>query len=89
MVPRSLQFILFYSFSVRCISFINYCEVEQTSPKQFFCQHHATPYVLRFPFSFEIRKRCVLSGGTQRRALSRHQSDEIKIFNIYFGVARG
>ena len=31
------------------------------------------------PLSAEFWKHCVLSGGTQRRALPRHQSEEMNI----------
>ena len=31
-----------------------------------------------------ILENCVLSDGTKRGDLPRHQSDQIKIFNIYF-----
>ena len=34
---------------------------------------------LRSPLSGEYWKHCVLSGGTQRRALPRHQSEKMKI----------
>ena len=33
----------------------------------------------RSPLSAEFWRHCVLSGGTQRRALPRHQSEEMKI----------
>ena len=36
-----------------------------------------TPH--RSPLSAEFWRHCVLSGGTQRRTLPRHQSEEIKI----------
>ena len=39
---------------------------------------------LRYPRSVEILRHCVLSGGSERRALSRYQSEEIKILNISF-----
>ena len=38
----------------------------------------------RFPMSTELWRHCVLSGGTQRRALPRYQSEEMKIWNISF-----
>ena len=34
---------------------------------------------LRLPLSAEFWRHCVLSGRTQRRALSRHQSEEMEI----------
>ena len=34
---------------------------------------------LRFSLSAKFWKHCVLSGGSQRRALPRHQSEEMKI----------
>ena len=37
---------------------------------------------LRFPLCAEFWRHCVLSGGTQRRALPRHRSKEMKILNI-------
>ena len=37
----------------------------------------------RSPLYAEFWRHCVLSGGNQRRALPRHQSEEIKIFNTY------
>ena len=39
---------------------------------------------LRSPFSSELVRHCMLSGRTQRHALLRHQSDEMKILNILF-----
>ena len=39
---------------------------------------------LRCPFFAEPWWHCVLSGGTQRRAMPRHQVEEIKILNISF-----
>ena len=34
---------------------------------------------LRSPLSAEFWRHCVLSGGTERRALPRHQNEEMKI----------
>ena len=34
---------------------------------------------LRSPLSVEFWRHCVLSGGTQRRGLTRHHSEEMKI----------
>ena len=42
-------------------------------------QEEPSVKTLRFPLSAEFWRHCVLSGGTQRRALPRHQSEEIKI----------
>ena len=35
---------------------------------------------VRSSLSAEFRRHCVLSGGTQRRALPRHKSEEMKIY---------
>lgn len=35
---------------------------------------------LRYPLSTEFWRHCLLSGGTQRRPLPRHQSEKMKIF---------
>ena len=35
--------------------------------------------ILRFQLSAEFWRHCVLSGRTQRRALPRHQSEEMEI----------
>ena len=42
-------------------------------------QREPSVKTLRSPLSAEFWRHCVLTGGTQRRALSRHQSDEMKI----------
>ena len=39
---------------------------------------------LRSPLSVKFGIHCVLSGGTQRCALPRHQSEKVKILNITF-----
>ena len=49
-----------------------------------FCTQQGKPRepsvkTLRSPPSIEFRRHCVLSGGTQRRALPRNQSEETKI----------
>ena len=36
------------------------------------------------PLSEQFWRHCVLNGGTQRRALARQQSEEMKILNILF-----
>ena len=40
----------------------------------------------RFPLSAEYWRHCVLSGGTQRGALHRYQSEEMKILNISYSL---
>ena len=42
-------------------------------------QRESSFKTLRSPLTAEFWKHCVLSGGTQRRALPRHQSEEMKI----------
>ena len=42
-------------------------------------QREPSVKTLRSPLSAEFWRHCVLSGGSQRRPLSRHQSEEIKI----------
>ena len=42
------------------------------------------PSVKTLRFSPSSGRHCVLSGGTRRRALPRHQSEEMKMLNISF-----
>ena len=42
--------------------------------------------ISRYP---EFRRYCVISGGTQRRALPRHQSEKNYILNKYFIFSSG
>ena len=42
-------------------------------------QREPSVKTLRSPLSVEFRGHCVFSGGTQRRAMPLHQSEEIKI----------
>ena len=60
-------------------SFTLYPSYSRISIKNLVSRHS----ILRFSLEFE-RIDCVLSDGTQRRALPQQQSDEIKIFNISF-----
>ena len=42
-------------------------------------QREPSVKTFRSPLSAELWRRCVLSGRTQRRALPRHQNEEMKI----------
>ena len=42
-------------------------------------QREPSVKTLCFPLSAEFWRHCILSGGTQRRCLPRHQSEEMKI----------
>ena len=42
-------------------------------------QREPSAKTLRSPLSAKFWRHCVLSGGTQRRALPRYQSEEMKI----------
>ena len=44
----------------------------------FYRQRELSVKTLRFPLSAELWRYYVLGGGTQHRALSRHQNEEMK-----------
>ena len=45
-------------------------------------QREPSVKTLRSPLSTKFWRHCVLSGRTQRRALPRHQSEEMEIFHL-------
>ena len=62
-----------------CISYFFYCQLHAVSRTEQDRHREPTVKTLRSPLSAEFWRLCVLSARTQRRAVPRHQSEEMEI----------
>ena len=56
-------------------------QLHAVSRTQQFRQENPNVKTLFFPFPAEFWRHCVLSGGSQRRAFPRHETEDMKILN--------